>query len=245
MDAMIFISSGGAEQMLNAQAVHANNLANVNTVGFRSDRVQFSSVSVPGPGLNTKTYAYAIEPQTDFDAGELIPTKRSLDVAIEGDGWIAVQAKDGTEAYTRDGGFTINAEGVLMTRNNIPVLGGGGPITIPPAQKIDVGIDGTITIVPLEGTANQEIILDRIKLVKPDKADLQKGKDGLIRNKSGAAAEPDATVRLMNGYLEGSNVSAVESLTHMISIARQYEMQMKAMHFAHDNDKATQDLLMV
>ncbi len=244
MDAMIFISSTGAEQMLQAQAVHANNLANVNTTGYRADRVQFVSVPVEGQTINSKSFAYAVEPATDFQPGELVPTKRELDVAIEGEGWIAVQAKDGSEAYTRNGNLRLTAEGNLITADNLPVIGSGGPIIIPESQKIDIGMDGTITVVPFDGKPTDETILDRIKLVKPEVADLYKGKDGLIRAKTGPA-EADASVKIMAGYLEGSNVNAVEALTHMISIARQYEMQMKVMNFALENDKATQDMLTV
>ncbi len=242
MDGMIFISSTGAAQMLHAQAVHANNLANLNTTGFRGDRVQFESVAVPGQKLDTKTFAYAIEPQTNYEQGAAIPTNRDLDISVQGDGWISVQAKDGSEAYTRNGNMNITVDGTLTTANNLPVIGTGGVITIPPNHKVEIAADGTISIMPLNGSNNQPVILDRIKLVKPEHTDLHKGQDGLFRVSSGEA-EADSSVRLVSGYLEGSNVSAVESLTHMISIARQYEMQMKMMNFAHENDKSTQDLL--
>lgn len=244
MDGMIFISSNGASQMLQAQAVYANNLANVTTTGFRSDRVQFVSVPVQDQRLDTKTFAYAVQPETNFEPGSIVPTKRELDVAIQGDGWIAVQAKDGTEAYTRNGNMNVTVEGLLTTANNLPVIGTGGQITIPPNHKIDISNDGTISIMPLNGSNNQPVVLDRIKLVKPEHQDIYKGKDGLFRVKSGEA-EGDSSVSIAGGYLEGSNVNAVEALTHMISIARQYEMQMKMIDFAHENDQSMQNLLTI
>ncbi len=242
MDGMIFVSSSGAEQMLHAQAVHANNLANVNTTGFRADRIQFATVPVTTGGLETKAFAYAFEPATNYEPGGIVPTSRELDVAVQGDGWLTVEAKDGKEAYTRNGNLNVSVEGILLTAEGLPVVGNGGQITIPPNHKIDIAPDGTITIMPLTGSNNQPVVLDRLKLVKPEHANLFKGTDGLFRLKEGLA-DADSTVRVASGYLEGSNVNPVESLTHMISIARQYEMQMRMMSFAHENDQSTQEIL--
>ncbi len=240
---MIFLAGSGAHQMLHAQVVHANNLANVNTTGFRADKIQFSSVSVPVAGLATKTYAYAEQNATNFTPGQTVPTDRNLDIAVKGDGWIAVLADDGNEAYTRNGNLQIDANGMLTVDGHLPVLGNGGQIIIPPSQKVDIGDDGTISIIPLQGGNNQSVVLDRIKLVKPDQTLLHKGRDGLIRGKDGFTADPDSSVLVMPGYLEGSNVNAVEAITQMISIARQFEMQLKMMNAAHENDKSNESVL--
>ncbi|MGD9591668.1 MAG: flagellar basal body rod protein FlgF [Candidatus Berkiella sp.] len=246
MDGMIFISSSGAGQMLQAQAVHANNLANVNTTGFRADRIQFVSVPtvIDENTLDSKTYAYSVEPRPSFEQGATVPTQRDLDIAIQGDGWIAVTARDGSESYTRNGNLNVSVDGILTTGHDYPVLGSGGEISIPPYHKVDIGSDGTISIIPLVGNNNQPVILDRIKLVKPEHSDLYKTKDGLFKVK-GNEADADADVRVVTGYLEGSNVNPVESLTNMISIARQYEMQMKMINFAHENDQSLQQILTI
>jgi flagellar basal-body rod protein FlgF len=239
MDGMIYIASSGAHQMLNAQQVHANNLANVNTIGFKGDLVQLMSAPVAANAntFDTRSFVTANVPATDFKPGSVLATGRNLDVAIQGKGWIAVQAEDGSEAYTRSGMFQINQDGLLSTLNNVPVLGDGGPIVIPPSQKIDIAGDGTISIIPLNSTNNMPAVIGRIKLVNPNVTDLQKGSDGLIRTKNNVAAEADSNVILTSGFLEASNVNAVDSITRMITLAREYEIQLKMMLTAQENDK--------
>ncbi len=242
MDGMIYLATSGAEQMLHAQTVHANNLANASTPGFRSDKIQFSSVVVPDQVLQTKTYAYAEKVSMNFEPGPSMATGRNLDVSLKGEGWIAIQNDLGKEAYTRNGNLQINEAGLLTINGHLPVLGTGGQIIIPPNQKMDIAADGTITIIP-QGANNQPVVLDRIKLVKPEQATLHKGNDGLIYSNSDKGAEPDSSVQLNSGYLEGSNVNPIEAITNMIAVARQFEMQLKMMNTAHENDKSNVSLL--
>ncbi len=237
MDGMIYIASSGAEQMLNAQRVHANNLANVNTIGFKGDLVQLMSSPVKTNSFDTRAFVTADSPATDYRPGTLLSTGRNLDIAVKGQGWIAVQAEDGSEAYTRSGMLQINQDGLLSTLNNLPVLGDGGPIIIPPSQKIDIGGDGTISIVPLNSTNNMPAVIGRIKLVNPDVNNLAKGEDGLIRVKGQKGTDPDSTVQVTSGFLEASNVNAVDAITRMITLAREYEIQLKMMLTAQENDK--------
>ncbi|MEO6697547.1 MAG: flagellar basal body rod protein FlgF, partial [Gammaproteobacteria bacterium] len=161
----------------------------------------------------------------------------------QGEGWIAVQANDGSEAYTRAGDLHINTSGVLETANGLMVLGNGGPITLPPAEKLEIGADGTISIQPLGQSAATLAVVDRLKLVNPDTATLVKGPDGLLRSRDGIAAAPDARVRVSSGSLESSNVNAVEEMVKMISLARQFEMQVKMMATAQQNDAAATQIM--
>jgi flagellar basal-body rod protein FlgF len=243
MDKSLYISMTGASQNAMAQRAHANNLANLTTTGFRRDFEQARSMPVFGDGYATRAYAMTERPGTDMSAGVMQETGRELDVAVQGKGWIAVQAADGTEAYTRAGSLNIDAFGVLRTSSGLPVLGNGGPIAIPPAQKVEIGSDGTISIRALgEGPAVMAEV-DRLKLVNPDPATLEKGSDGLMRTKDGQPQVADGVVQVATGFLEGSNVNAVEEMTAMLSLARQFELHIKMMRTAEENAQATDRIL--
>jgi flagellar basal-body rod protein FlgF len=166
-----------------------------------------------------------------------------MDIAVADKGWIAVSAKDGTEAYTRAGNLRIENGGQLVTGAGLPVMGNGGPIAIPPAEKITIGSDGTITIQPIGQAPNAQVVLDRIKLVAAEDNELTKGLDGLIRHKDGIELEANAAMRVVTGSLETSNVNIVESMVNMISLARQYESQVKMMKAAEDMDRKTDQML--
>jgi flagellar basal-body rod protein FlgF len=247
MDRLIYTAMTGASQTLNRQAAVANNLANVSTNGYRAEEhrlraVQVQSHAMP-PGLATRVFAVDASTHTDFTPGPQIHTGRDLDMAVQGSGWIAVQAPDGSEAYTRSGNLEMNVNGILQTRNGLPVQGDGGPISIPPEVKVSVGADGTVSTVPESGEKNTVNSIGRIKLVNPPEADLVRGEDGLFRMRDRSAAPPDEQVKIASGYIEGSNVNAAEQMVNMISLARQFEMQMKMLSTADANDRAATQIL--
>lgn len=239
MDKMLYISMTGASQNTMAQRAHANNLANISTSGFHRDYEQARSMPVFGESYPARVYAMSERPATDFTPGSLQETGRDMDVAIEGQGWIAVQTPDGGEAYVRTASLQIDALGQLRTGNGLPVLGNGGPIAVPPEQKVEIGQDGTISIRALGEAPNVMAEVDRIKLVNPDPKTMEKGTDGLIRVKG--ATEPvaaDANVRITSGFLESSNVNAVEEMTAMLSLSRQFELHVKMMRTAEEDAAA-------
>ncbi len=244
MDRMLYLAMTGARQTMVAQAVNTNNLANTSTTGFKADLEQFRAMPVFGPGQPSRVYAMTERPATDLSFGSINQTGRELDVAIQGDGWLAVQAPDGSEAYTRAGELRVEPSGLLVTGGGHLVLGEGGtPISIPPAEKLEIGVDGTISIRPVGQGENALATLDRIKLVNPELAELTKGEDGLMRTRSGEPALADANVRVISGALETSNVNAVEAMVNMIELARHYEMQVKMMSAAKETDAASTKLL--
>ena len=243
MDRMIYISMNAAQQTMLAQATNSNNLANVNTTGFRQDFEQFRSMPVYGEGLPSRVYSMSERPATNYHQGSVQSTGRELDISVQGDGFIAVQGKDGREGYTRAGDLHVMPNGQLVTGTGLTVMGEGGPIAIPPAEKIEIGADGTISVRPVGADANALAVLDRIKLVKPELSNVFKDNDGLIRMRDGGNAPLDATVTVASGTLESSNVNAVGALVKMIELQRQYEMQVKMMKSADDNSAASARML--
>jgi len=245
MDKALYIAMTGAKHNMLAQVARSNNLANINTTGFKAEYSQARAMPVYyGAGQPTRAYALTENQGSNFKSGAMIETGRDLDIAIERDGFIAVQAPDGQEAYTRAGSLHIDALGVLRNGSGLPVMGNGGPIAVPVAEKVEVAIDGSITIVPLGANANETAIVDRIRLVNPDTNQLQKGEDGLFRMKDPEAdVEADGAVRVISGFIEGSNVNAVEELVGVLSLSRQYEMQVKVMQTAKENSESSARLL--
>ena len=238
MDKMLYVAMTGASQNARAQQAHANNLANISTTGFRRDFEQARSMQVFGDSHPARVYAMSERPGTDFTPGTLQETGRDLDVAVEGEGWIAVQAPDGSEAYVRTGSLNIDVLGMLRTADGMPVLGNGGPIAIPPEEKVDVGNDGTISIRALGEGPSVIAEVDRLKLVRPDPAQLEKQTDGMIHFKGTGQVQADANVQVSSGFLQASNVNAVEEMTAILSLSRQFELHVKMMRTAEDNDTA-------
>lgn len=232
-----------ARQASQAQTAISHNLSNTNTTGFKSHFNTFTSWHVSGPGFNTRVMNQQDADSIDLTSGSLSTTDRELDVAVNGDGFIAVQNKAGGEAYTRAGDFRVDNTGRLTTGGGFAVLGNGGPITIPPAEKLDIGSDGSISIVPVGQSAESLVIVDRIKLVNPDKQNLRKDADGLLQLSGGSLAPVAAEVKLENGVLERSNVNAVGQMIQLITNARQFEASINMMKEAKTLDEASASLL--
>ncbi|MCP3850900.1 MAG: flagellar basal body rod protein FlgF [Gammaproteobacteria bacterium] len=243
MDNFIFTAMSGAKENMLNQQLHMNNLANASTTGFQADFATARSQPVFGPGLPSRVYSMTENPGTDFKSGSMISTNNPLDAAIKGDGFFSVLDKNGAESYTRAGDFKLTDTGMLTTGAGLPVLGDGGPVVIPPAKKIDIMADGTISIVPIGVEGNATAVVGRLKLVKPDLNDLKKSESGLLVTKNGEAAQGDATVQLVSGAVESSNVNAISEMVSMISLARQYEMQVKLMKKAEQMDQSSTQLM--
>jgi flagellar basal-body rod protein FlgF len=240
MDRLIYLAMSGAKATMQRQDTLANNLANVSTVGFRAELAAFRAVPVEGSGASTRVYALESTPGYDASSGQVAATGRNLDVAMRGSAWLAVQGLDGTEAYTRGGSLDVNADGNLITSSGLTVLGDGGPIQVPADTQVSIAADGTVSATAADGRSTS---IGKLKLVTPE-APLTRGTDGLFRAAEGElAADPSAQVQ--DGALEGSNVSAVETMIQMIAAARQFEAQMKSLSTAEGNDKAAEQLLSV
>ena len=244
MDKMLYIAMSGAKQNMHALSITANNLANAKTTGFKADLAQARSMQAFGEGLPTRVFAMTEKARQNFDSGALINTARDLDIAVQGQGMIAVQAPDGQEAYTRDGHLTITEEGNLQTPNGDLVLGESGPVFLPlPVNNIKIANDGTIMVQPAGAPASVQEEVGRIKLVNPDTRTLARGNDGLYRGPANAPENADVQVMIQSGMLESSNVNPVGEMTEMIALQRQFEMQLKLMKTAEEIDSASASLL--
>lgn len=245
MDRLIYVAMSGAKQTLSQQGTVAHNLANASTAGYRAQTAAFRAAQVEGDGLPTRSFVVDSTPGSDFTPGPIQHTGRDLDVAVEGAGWIAIQAPDGSEAYTRSGSLQISVNGVLQTRSGLNVMGDGGPIAIPADTSVTVGRDGSVSTVPTGNRPTQMTPVGRIKLVNPPENELVRGDDGLFRLRSGAAAQADASVKLQGGAVEGSNVNVVDAMVSMIALSRQFDMQMKLLQNADSNEQRAAQLLSV
>ena len=249
MDRSLYIAMNGAKQTLLAQAANANNLANTQSTGFKSDLEQFTSKPVTGAGYPTRVYSVNEKPWVNVTPGAMQTTGNNLDVAINGEGYFAIQGVDGKEAYTRAGDLRLTTTGLLQNGAGLSMLGqaqGGkvGPITVPPAQKLTIGSDGTISIIPLgSGNATTQQIVGRLKLVNLAPNNIEKLGDGLLHAKDGNPVATSGDVKVSQGVLEGSNVNAVSAMVDMIELARNFELQVKAMKSVDDNSAASAKLM--
>lgn len=244
MDRSLYIAMNGAKQTQLAQTANANNLGNAQTTGFKADFQQFRAMPEFGPGYPSRVFSMTERPGSDFTPGGIQTTGRELDVAVMDEkGWFAVSGEGGKEAYSKAGNLMLTLQGNLKSGNGQLVLNdANAPVAIPPARKIDIGRDGTISIVPEGANSNTLVVVDRIKLISTDNANLSKGSDGLMYAKEGNLL-PNANVRLQTGALEGSNVNIVSEMVEMIELGRHFELATKVMKSV-DNNASTSAKLM-
>lgn len=243
MDRMIYTAMTGLKHTLEQQATNSHNLANVNSTGFRAQIDNFRAVPIQGQGLPTRAFVVDAEVGSDFTPGAIQGTGRDLDAALPDEGWFAVQRADGTEAYTRNGAFKLNENGVLQTSTGLSVLGDGGPISIPPDVSITIGRDGTISSASTNTLPGPSTIVGRLKLVNPPLTTMVRGEDGLFSPSDGSTPAIDPSVVVVSGALESSNVNIVDSMVNMINLARQFDMQMKLLKDAENNAGKASQLL--
>lgn len=246
MDPVLYSAVGGGTNDLVRQDIIANNLANVNTPGFKADLYQAQTMYLTdknGQVTNdSPTYIVEMPSTVDTSPGELMTTGRPLDIAVTGNGYLAVQGAEG-EVYTRGGSFQIDAEGQLITPSGKAVMGEGGPIAIPPGRSIEIGSDGTISVVLVEGGSKTLAIVDRIKTVTINSNQISRTAEGFLRLNQGGIADFDPTVQVVSGALEGSNVKAVEQMVQMISANRDFDAQMKIISTVDTNAEKLAQIL--
>lgn len=249
MDPILYSAITGGRANFKRQEITANNLANLNTPGFRADlhkaqtmyMTQANGEVIPGG----QGFVSQLDNGMDLTPGAIMTTGRDLDVAIDGDGWLAVSDIDGKEGYVRGGSLRMDVNGRLITAAGLAVLGDGGPISIPPAKSVEIAPDGTISIVPLEGDSNSLAVLDRLKLVSLDKSNIAKNERGLVQLKNGTVTPSDANMKVLSGALESSNVQAIDQMVGMIQAGREFDAHMKIFSTVDDGNKKLAQVLQV
>ncbi len=243
MDRLIYTSLTAMRGSMARQTSIANNLANANTPGFKADLAEAQSLWLDGQRLDTRAFASEEVLAANMDAGTVVSTGRDLDIAMSGDSMLAVQAENGEIGYTKRGDLLLSSSGLLTTGDGRPVQGSQGPVTIPPADSINIDEQGNVWIVPQGGDASQPQQVDKLQIASPAGSDIAKGLDGLFRVKGGGVLPDDPDARVTTRSLESSNVSATEALVKMIEASRSWDTQLKLLGDARDMDAATADLM--
>ncbi|GAC20856.1 flagellar basal body rod protein FlgF [Paraglaciecola arctica] len=246
MDKLLYIAASGAKQDLLGAGVRANNLANAQTTGFKSQLEQARAMPAFGEGLPTRVFSMTENVTNNYEGGAMIQTGRELDLAIQGDGWFSVLDAQGNEAYSRNGSFELGPDGALKDTHGNTIIGDFGPIYLPvPLSNVNIANDGTLSVQPQGAPETVLEEVGRLKFVNPNVRDMERGTDGLFRLKSGELAQEDPQVSIRTGMLEGSNVNPVEEMVNMINLQRHYEMQVKMMKQAEDLDTRGNQLLRI
>lgn len=245
MDRLIYTAVSGMSDSMVRERVIASNMANTSTIGFKAEKLYTTPVTLKGPALEARAMAEGEVKSADMSAGNITQTGRKLDIALLGDAMMAVQSADGTESYTRRGDLTVSPTGVLENGDGRPVIGNGGPITVPLDAQITIGPDGMVLVANLENPNLPPQPTDRIKLASPSGTTIAKGLDGLFRVVGGGVLPADENARTIPGSLEQSNVNPSEVLTQMIQAQRLYDIRTKLIATAKEVDQSGTSLLRI
>ena len=236
MDKLAYTTVNAMKSLMNRQTAIANNMANSDTAGFKADMVSAKAQYLNGPGHNSRAMAVDRDMQADMNGGVITKTDRPLDIALEGDAMLAVQAADGEEAYTKRGDLQISASGAMLTGDGFPVLGESGPVTLPPSERVDIGADGTISYVPAGGDPTQPQQLGKLKLVSATGSQMSKGADTLFHVADDGTLPVDENAKVISGALEQSNVNMRSALVDMIETSRAWETQARLLKMTEELD---------
>jgi len=245
MDRALYIAMTGASATLKAQATHSHNLANASTVGFQATLSATQAMPVTGAGLASRVATAEKLVGVSDTSGALSTTGNPLDVALAPGHWFAVQDNNGGTAYTRAGDLRLTQNGLLTTSSGLQLLDAdGAPMVIPPNDGMDIGADGTISVIPQGSPASSMTQVGRLQVLQTRTTDLVRGQDSLMRQAPGAPAPTPATGAVLStGVLESSNVDATGALVSMIALARQFEMQVRVLHSGDETAQSANSLL--
>jgi len=244
MDHYIYVGMSGATETHRAQQIKMNNLANANTPGFRADFSEIVGRKLEGGGFDSRSFAILDRVSSNLQVGSIRATGLDLDVALSDGAWFAVTNTNGELRYSRRGDFTVDIDGFLRDGAGNQIMGSGGPINIPPSQKIDIGGDGTISIIPFGSNPDEKVVLDQIKTIVPKPEDIFKAADGLFALKPDSVLQ-DTPVMMRSGYLEESNVNPILALFDMLQLANHHELNLRMIEMAKQNDEVSSQLLRV
>ncbi|QCI93171.1 flagellar basal body rod protein FlgF [Novosphingobium sp. EMRT-2] len=245
MDRLIYTAYSGMSTSMTKQRMIANNMANAQTVGFRAEMLTTTPMTLKGPSLEARAMTDGEVYGADMKQGAIIATDNPLDIAMTGKTMLTVQADDGSEAYTRRGDLAVDATGLLVNGDGRPVIGSGGPITVPLGSKITVAPDGSVMAADPATPDTPPQVVDRIKLVSTDGSPIKKGIDGFFRVEGGGVLPGDEDARVVTGSLEQSNVNPADVLVQMIEAQRSFDIRTKLISTAREVDENSAALMRI
>jgi flagellar basal-body rod protein FlgF len=245
MDKALYVAMTGARASLQAQGTVSHNLANSDTPGFKEALANTEAFRIQGPGYPSRIDALHVDAGFNRRIGAQQVTGNSLDLSLQPGNWLAVQAGDGSEAYTRGGALSLTPNGQLVTAEGNAVLDdNGNPLAVPPYQAIEIGHDGTLSIIPQGEGPQTMAMIGRLRVVNAADDRLTRGLDGLMRNTDPQQPFTAAVGKSVDsGMLEASNVDAAGALVQMIQLQRQFEMQVKVIKHGDENARSANSLL--
>ena len=249
MDRLIYTAVSGMNASLNRERVIASNMANAQTIGFKAEILQATPMTLDGPQIEVRSMSSTEVTGASMKAGALTRTGYDLDIAMQGDAMLAVQAADGQEAYTRRGDLSVSVTGVLQNGEGLPVIGDSGPITVAPGSLVKIAPDGGVLVTDPATPDQPPQRIDRLKLVSTTGTRISKEIGGQFRvqgaNGEGGVLPADLDAQVIPGALEQSNVNPSEVLVEMISAQRLFDMRTKLVKTAGDLDEVGTRLMRI
>jgi flagellar basal-body rod protein FlgF len=245
MDRLIYTAYSGMTGSTVRQRVIASNMANAQTIGFRAEMLTATPMTLKGPSLEARAMTSGEVRGASMAQGSIIETGKPMDVALSGETMLSVQAEDGSEVYTRRGDLSVSAGGVLQNGDNRPVIGEGGPVTVPLGSKVTISPDGGVNVANPETPDQPPQNVGRIKIASTTGSNIDKGLDGLFRVNGGGVLPQDEEARLMVGSLEQSNVDPTRVLVEMVEAQRLFEIRTKVVSQAREVDESSSALMRI
>lgn len=233
IDRMVFTAAAAARNAESQLAVTTNNLANADTPGFREQLTGFRAVPVLGQGAPTRVSSVDTTSGFSSTPGRMETTGNPWDLALEGNGWFAVQRADGSTAYTRAGRFTLDAQGIVRTVGGSVLLGQGGPLRMPLGSVPEISGDGMVYARQPDDTTG--VAVGQLRIVGARPGQLDRGPDGLYQSATPLGGVAPGAVHVHQGVSESSNVSVSDALVQMISQSRMFDLSMQFVHNADQN----------
>lgn len=245
MDRLIYTAYSGMTGSTVRQRVIASNMANAQTVGFRAELMTTTPMTLKGPSLEARAMTDGEVRGASMAQGSLIETGNPLDVSLSGDTMLALQAEDGSEVYSRRGDLAVSAGGVLQNGDGRPVIGEGGPITVPLGSKVTISPDGGVNVANAEAPDQPPQNVGRIKIASTTGSRIEKGLDGLFRVTGGGVLPQDEDAKLAIGSLEQSNVDPTRVLVEMVEAQRLFDIRTKVVAQAKEIDESSASLMRI
>ena len=243
MDRLIYTAMSGMSASMLRQRMVASNMANAQTIGFKAERIDMRPVTLESDGMEVRAMNRTEVRGASMKQGSVTPTGRELDVALQGDAMLALQAMDGTEAYSRRGDLSVTAAGVLQNGDGLPVIGENGPLTVPAGAEVSIAEDGGVLVFDKTQPDLPAQRIGRLKLASTSGSEIEEGLDGLFRVKGGGVLPMDADARVIPGALEQSNVVPSQVLVDMIEAQRLFEIRTNVVSTARELDEGSARLM--